>query len=446
MRIIKHALWISQLGLSVIWWITDQTQWSALNNYFQWRAVLNQYTGVLAIGVMSLAMILSARPACIERRLDGLDKVYRLHKWLGISALVTSIAHFLLAKGSKWAVGWGWLDKPRRGPRPALEEAQPWLEGLFRSGRGLAESVGEWAFYLAAVLMVIALIKRFPYKRFVQTHRMLALVYLALVFHSVILLRFDDWTGLNGLLMGLLMTGGSVAAVMSLLQKRASGARVTGEVVDVEQLPVVGVLKVDIQLQPGWHGHQAGQFAFVTFDSEEGPHPFTIASAWEHDGKIRFLIKGLGDYTRALPNRLKAGDAVTVEGPFGCFDFEGDSRRQIWIGAGIGISPFIARMRALASQADGRTVDLFHSTRSIDAVALQRLERDAADSGVNLHLLCSDQGQRLDVARLTGLVPEWRSADVWFCGPAGFGHSLKAELERLGLPAGRFHQELFEMR
>ena len=445
MRGIKAVLWLFLLGLSLAWWLTDQTDWSSLDSYFQWRGVLVQYSGVLAIGVMSLAMILSMRPAWLERRLDGLDKLYRLHKWLGIAALATSIAHFLLAKGTKWAVGWGWLVKPQRGARPPMDE-QPWLQALFGQMRGLAETVGEWAFYLAAVLMILALIRRFPYRRFVQTHRVLALVYLALVFHSVILLKFDAWSGLSGVLLALLMAGGSVGALMSLLQKRASGARVSGTVVEVEELPVVGVLRVDIQLQPGWQGHQAGQFAFVTLHREEGPHPFTIASAWQHDGRIRFLIKGLGDYTRSLPQRVQVGDAVTVEGPFGCFDFEGTARRQVWIGAGIGITPFIARLQALASAGDGRQIDLFHSTRVLDPQALARLGRDAQAAGVCLHLLCSAEGQRLDADLIRQRVPDWRDADYWFCGPAAFGHSLQRELVAAGLPAGRFHQELFEMR
>jgi predicted ferric reductase len=39
---------------------------------------------------------------------------------------------------------------------------------------------------------------------------------------------------------------------------------------------------------------------------------------------------------------------VTVEGPYDRFDFEDGKRRQIWVGAGIGITPFIVRMKQLA--------------------------------------------------------------------------------------------------
>ena len=128
--------------------------------FFSWRGVLNQYTGVLAMGVMSLAVILAVRPRWLEGPLDGLDKLYRLHKWLGIAGLTLAVTHWLLAKVPKWLVGWGWLERPKRGPRPPLEPGS--LEQIFAQQRGLAESVGEWAFYAAAVLMILALIKWFP--------------------------------------------------------------------------------------------------------------------------------------------------------------------------------------------------------------------------------------------------------------------------------------------
>jgi predicted ferric reductase len=113
---------------------------------------------------------------------------------------------------------------------------------------------------------------------------------------------------------------------------------VAGKVVALEHLAEVNVLAVDIQLTSGWRGHAAGQFAFVTFMTTKAPsvqHCLLLERRWTHP----FLIKGLGDYTRSLPARLHIGDTVTVEGPYGCFDFRSEQPRQIWIGGGIGIAP-----------------------------------------------------------------------------------------------------------
>lgn len=104
------------LLLSLLWWLADPLL-PAGYEYFALRKVAVNYTGILGIGVMSVGMILVLRLAWLESLLGGLDKSYRLHKWLGVSGLAIAIVHWLWAQGTKWAVGWDWLVKPARGPR-----------------------------------------------------------------------------------------------------------------------------------------------------------------------------------------------------------------------------------------------------------------------------------------------------------------------------------------
>jgi len=430
--------------LTGLWLLAEMVAWSAPANFFAWRTVGMQYSGVLGIGVMSAAMVLAVRPVVFEPYLGGLDKMYRLHKWLGISGLVISVSHWLLAQGPKWMVGWGWLQRPARGPRPELLDAP--VQQFLLGQRGLAEGVGEWAFYAAALLMVLALVKRFPYRHFFKTHHLLAVSYLALVWHSVVLLKFDYWSGLLGPVMGVLMGAGTVAALMVLFRRVAVGRQVVGEVAALRHHAALDVMEVDVLCKGRWAGHEPGQFAFVTLHEDEGPHPYTISSAWTGDGHILFIIKALGDYTRTLSERLRIGDVVKIEGPYGRFNFQGAQRRQIWVGAGIGITPFIARMKALAGAPDGKTIDLFHPTAVYDEHAIGLMSRDANAAGVRLHVLWSERDGLLNAARIADQVPDWRDADVWFCGPAPFGQSLKKDLVALGLPELRFHQELFQMR
>ncbi|MBK1614457.1 ferric reductase [Rubrivivax gelatinosus] len=431
------------LGVSALWLLAEAAALPTAQGVFAWRNLLVQYSGVLGIAVMSVGMLLALRPAWLEERLRGLDKGYRLHKWLGVSGLALSVAHWLFAKGPKWLVQAGWLERPQRGPRPEPADAWlAWLQGM----RHPAEEIGEYAFYVMLALITIALIKRFPYRRFFQTHRAMALVYLVLVFHSVVLSKPEYWLQPVGLVLAPLLAVGTVAAFISLARRIGRARRVEGRIEQVEFLQAAQVTAVTVQLGTGWRGHAAGQFAFVTFDENEGAHPFTISSAWAGDGRLRFLIKALGDYTRTLPQTLKAGAAVAVEGPYGSFRFEGEARRQVWIGAGIGVTPFVARLQALAQAPDGRTIDMFHPTTTLDARVIARLEADAQAAGVRLHVLQDARDGRLDGARLRRLVPDWLHADFWFCGPAAFGEALERDLAAAGMPAGRFHRELFEMR
>ncbi|MEQ6290433.1 ferric reductase-like transmembrane domain-containing protein [Vogesella sp. GCM10023246] len=445
MRKITWFFWGTLALVSLLWLASNPATLGGQPNFIAWRNVLIQYSGVLGMTVMSVAMLLAMRPTRLEGRLGGLDKMYRLHKWLGIAGLVLSLSHWLLAKGPKWLSALGLLSggRPRRAPLHLVDGS---LQQLFMQLRHTAESLGEWAFYAAAALMVVALIKLVPYRRFAQLHRLLPLAYLVLVFHAVVLLQFGNWATPTGWLLAMLMAAGSVSAILSLARRHRGQPRTAGRISAVSYQPELKVLAVDLQLEQAWPGHQAGQFAFVTFNPQEGAHPFTLASAWQGDGHVRLLIKALGDYTRTLPHKLAAGDAVQLEGPYGRFTFDSAGPRQIWISGGIGVTPFVARMQALAARPAGQQIDFFHASSDYDADIMARLAADARAAGVDLHLLCQPHDGRLDVERLTRTVPDWREADIWFCGPVDFGQQLRDRLLALGLPAARFHQELFQMR
>ena len=440
-----HLAFLATLLLPTALWLATDTLLPDPFTYFSFRPVFMQYSGVIAIAVMSVAMLLALRPKWPEPWLGGLDKMYRLHKWLGITALVVAVLHWWWATGTKWMVGWGWLVRPAR--KPGGGETLGTVEAWLRSQRDVAESVGEWAFYAAVVLIVLALVKRFPYHWFVRTHRWIAVAYLALAYHTVVLTKWAYWSQPIGWLLAALLIGGSVAAVLTLSGRIGAGRKVQGRIVSLTEYPALQVLETAIALDEGWRGHAPGQFAFVTSNSREGAHPYTIASAWNPAGRqLVFITKALGDHTRRLRETLKIGMPVTVEGPYGCFDFEDAQPRQIWVGAGIGITPFIARMKQRASVPDARAVDLFHPTADFDQTAIDRLTADAAAAGVRLHLLVDARDGRLNGERIRAAVPEWQTASVWFCGPPRFGQALRDDFVAHGLPPDRFHQELFEMR
>lgn len=443
MKRIKISFLVILLLLTALWLAAD-TLMPEPFTYFSFRVVFMQYSGTIGIGLMSVAMLLALRPKWLEPHLDGLDKMYRLHKWLGIAALVVAVIHWWWGKGTKWMVGWGWLVKPvKSGGGETLGVIESWL----RSQRGFAESVGEWAFYAAVVLIVLALIKRFPYHWFVKTHKWIAVAYLALAYHAAVLIKVDYWSQPIGGLLAVLLLGGSVAALLTLAGRIGVSRKVQGAVAALTEYPALRVLETTIVLEEGWRGHAAGQFAFVTSDPKEGAHPYTIASAWNPaDHRLVFITKALGDHTSRLREKLKIGMPVTVEGPYGCFDFEDAQSHQIWVGAGIGITPFIARLKQRAATPEAKAIDLFHPTAEFDQAAIDDLKADAEAAGVRLHLLVDGKEGRLNGERIRAAVPEWQSASIWFCGPPGFGRALRDDFLAHGLPPEHFHQELFQMR
>ena len=284
------------------------------------------------------------------------------------------------------------------------------------------------------------------YGWFRKLHKGFPVAFLIGAFHSVIMVPEESLTTPFGLLMIAISLAGCVIAVISLAGMIGRQNKHSGQVSSVSTTEA-GVL--DLQVTPGkdWPGHQAGQFALLTLDRKEGPHPFTIVSDWKKGAPLRFAIKPLGDYTRSLPDRVKVGKSVTVEGPYGQFNFGDISEEQVWVAGGIGIAPFLARLEWLAARGGAKgKVHFFYSTKSPSEATFPKALADLCwHAGVELH-------QRVDT--IDGLIESTeigqhigQAKGVWFCGPEGWGRSLQAALQRqFGLPAGHFHRELFEFR
>ena len=444
MKRIKLTFWGFLLVLSLFWAIAQHRLPSPLSQLDLFR-LLVQYSGTLAIGVMSAAMILATRSRWIERRIDGLDKAYRLHKWLGIATLVTAFSHWILMRVAE-SKG---HDEALIGQSvwPVAEEAMGPIQSVLHGLHGVAGPLGNFAFYPAIILIAVALIKRVSYKFFVSTHTFLALLYLFAAVHSVGLMEFRSWVQPVGIVTGLLIAGGVVSALLSLSRQIGRCNRASGVIDLIEPFLDVRVVSSHIKMDERWAGHEAGQFAFVTFDRKEGKHPFTIASAWDPSTRnVMFVTRGLGDYTDLLPESLEVGKEVQVEGPYGCFTFDDDKLRQIWVAGGIGITPFIARMKQRALTPEDRPVDLLYAIQARQQEVEARLIADAEAANVTLHFFVADEGKRLSGAELRSLVPDWQKSSVWFCGPAPFGEAIKSDLVAHGLAPRDFHRELFDMR
>lgn len=457
MQNIQRTFWACLIVLTLLW-VAAEPRFYQAATVFEWRLYMRQYTGLVAMGCMSFAMILAMRPKWPEKWLGGLDKMYRLHKWFGITALIFAITHWLWINAPKWAVGWGLLARPARGGgsgqgRAVIDNV---VEAWFGSQRGLAETFGEWTFYAVIVLIVLALIKTFPYHWFYKTHRLLALGYLVLVFHAAVLMEFAYWSQPVGWLTAALLIAGTIAAVLVLFRRVGARRKAIATITALRYFEGIDVLSVAADV-PDWPGHKPGQFAFGMSDPSEGPHPYTIASAWNPERpELKGVVKALGDHTRRLRERLKVGQQVPIEGPYGTFTFDDDCPHQIWVGAGVGITPFISRLDHMALQSrqgrhdwpEGQRIELFHSTADVDDAALAKLAAYAnLAADVHLHVLIDARDGLLTGERIRREVPGWREASIWFCGPAGFGDALRRDFARHGFPVKqRFHQELFELR
>lgn len=441
MKKIKLILWGGLIAMTALWFYSD-TFISSPFNFGKLKHSLMQYSGVIAMFAMSLAMILASRPKFLEPILGGLDKGYRLHKWLGITALVFAVSHWGIDQFLADIMG---FHRPK-GARPPMPTDLSWFESLTKTLRHPAKDLGEKAFYVAVVLIAMALIKRIRYRIFAKTHIIMAVAYLVLVFHSVILIKIDYWTQPVGIIMAILMAFGTISAIKLLFKKAGKKHQYDARVANVTHYPEMDSVELSVDVE-GWKGHKAGQFAFLKFDDGEPHHPFTISSHWNGANKnLTFLIKNLGDYTSTLSSELTEGDYVMIEGPYGNFTFnQRKDQQQIWIAGGVGVTPFLARMEQLAQNPQTQPIDFFYSASKLDDELKAKLEQLANQANINFHCIVSPE-PRLTGDAIIEQVENWKKASVWFCGPAGMGDSIKSALKDNGLGAGKFHQELFVMR
>lgn len=452
---IKAVLVAWLLGIGLAWWAVAPSGLvpaaGAVGEGAAWWAARQQMiylSGLWSVGLMVLAMLLALRLPWLERALGGMDKVYRLHKWTGIAAALTAVLHW----GAKESGGllktlWG------RGGKPARDAVLPWLT----DARGFAKDLGEWAFYLLLAMVAITLLSRLlNYKHWRLLHRAMPVLFLALVFHSVALMPLAYWFQPLGQLMGVLLALGSGAALWSLA---GQVGRSRSHVARIHSVQVLGEeraqapIEVVCALPPGWPGHRAGQFAFVRFDRAEGAHPFTIASAPDALGSslqgeplVRLVIKPQGDYTRTLHQRLRVGQQVDIEGPYGRFDGQGSVHRaQVWVAAGVGVTPFLALLEARQKESAASVpVHMHYCTR--DAASdplLPRLRALCAQArpAVPLTVHSAAHGQRLGPQDLQGMAGP---LDIWYCGPQGLGETLHAHASTQR--SWRLHRESFAMR
>jgi len=206
---------------------------------------------------------------------------------------------------------------------------------------------------------------------------------------------------------------------------------------------------------------QPGQFLTVRLDVTPGVPPllrsYSLSGAPEA-GSYRISVKreehGAG--SQFVHGRLRPGDRLEVAAPRGTFVLQPGDRPVLLISAGVGATPVLAMLHALAASRSGREVWWLHGARS-------RAEEPFADESRSLlaslarghrHVCHSQPGPgevpgrdyqtagRLSAAVLAGLgLPA--DADAYLCGPAGFMAEMSAAVTALGLDRARVHTEIF---
>ena len=181
-------------------------------------------------------------------------------------------------------------------------------------------------------------------------------------------------------------------------------------------------------------------------------------SSEPRDDRYRLSIKrethgAAGAY---VETQVRIGDVLDASAPRGSFTLRPGDGPVVLLSAGIGATPVLAMLHALAAQASSREIWWIYGARNSDehpfAAETRALLKALARSHSYIRYSAPRPGDRLavdfdapgrlDVHAIEELGAP-RDADFYLCGPSAFMNDLAAELGNWGAAANRIHTEIF---
>ncbi len=158
-----------------------------------------------------------------------------------------------------------------------------------------------------------------------------------------------------------------------------------------------------------------------------------------------------------LHDRLGVGDSLRASPPAGEFHLQAGIRPVVLISAGVGVTPMMSMLQALADPSEQREVLFVHGVRSGKHQPLKQelkaliassprlsscIAYSQPDPEDQMHLDYQYHG-RVDIDLVDSLVSQAPDADYYLCGPVAFMAQLRAGLMAIGIPEVQIHAELF---
>jgi len=219
----------------------------------------------------------------------------------------------------------------------------------------------------------------------------------------------------------------------------------------------VTMQKSDGQLLPA---ARAGQYVVLRLQPAAGGTP--IFRSYSLSGplsaeryRISVKIEPNGVAGTWLRDHVAVGDSLDVSSPRGSFVLQSDERPVVLLSAGIGATPVLAMLHALAAQS-ARQVFWLHAARDREhhpfAAEVRRvmlaLQHSRSYVCYSRPASSDKLGEDFDSAgHLSRSVLEEagipRDVDVYLCGPSVFMTDMKAALAAYGVPPERIHIEIF---
>lgn len=393
-----------------------------------WLNNLGRLTGILGLSFLLVAAALCCRVPGFDRPFGGLTKLWQLHHRLGGIAFLLLLSHPLLLAFAATGI--------------SIEAA---VATLFSTR---ASVIWGWVALLSLMVFMAPSFGFFgepEYQRWKILHRLSGVAVVFSLVHTLMLARtwpvwfsFAVWIALAALALAALAYRWGYARWQGRRKYRvAEIAHPARDVVELTLRPEGEPLR-----------YLAGQFVYLTpwlpgVPGHREEHPYTISSS-PLEPDLRLAIKDLGDASRAL-QKVAPETPVWIEGPYGDFFPEQPSGPELWIAGGIGITPFLGRVREALSEGRALPVHLIDcvqdETRFLFGGELEEAFAQWPDSELSVHYFYREGP--LDATYIEKVCPDFRTRKIYLCGPLPLLEKAYQILTACGVPSNRIVSEEF---
>ena len=189
---------------------------------------------------------------------------------------------------------------------------------------------------------------------------------------------------------------------------------------------------------------------------------YTISSAPTRPHSISITVKRHpnGIVSNWLHDNINIGSKIAAFGPNGEFTTADlKAEKYLFLSAGSGVTPLMSMTRAFHELAENQDVVFIHSARSpddiifrkeLDLIAFNQPKFHAAyiceqitDALRSPSDLSNMLAGRLTLEALTQLVPDFKSREIFTCGPAPYMAAVRTILGAAGFDMAHYHEESF---
>lgn len=401
--------------------------------------VIGEASGIAAATLLALVVILAARVRPLEWLFGDMTRVYVAHGVIGLTILALVSVHPLLYVTGTLAAD--------AGARAAAHVIVPFhLVAL------------DWVSYiLIATALVFTLYLRVSFETWRLTHLLLGAAMVVTGYSILIENHAFDTFAIPGLRIYLFVLFGLATAAFLWVAgiSRLLDPKREYEITDVTHHPDAGAIELRARPVGKRLDYKPGQFVGVDLlddrlqvNRDFEAHPFSITTSPEDD-EIGLLVQAQGEHTERIQQIAVADEArALIHSPHGRFAVDRPSqKKQLWVGGGVGITPFLSMADDLARHPDRYADYEVTLVAGVDSPAQaffwERLRGCAERCPcLTVHLWDRQQRGLPNAAGLAELVDGGLGDHaVMLSGPEAMISALEGELHAAGVPRGQIRWE-----